>query len=258
MLERFIDQVDFSSYEDFMQHFHIKDLPGFNFAYDVVDQWVAIEPGRKALLWTNEEGEVKQFTFADIKRESDKAASYFQQLGISRGDMVMLIMKRRYQFWFAITALHKLGAVAIPATHLLTDADIEYRCKAATIRAIVAVGDEEVLQHICKAAPRCPSVKHYISIGPHVPEGWDDYNAGVEHASAFVRPEVVNEEGDISLMYFTSGTSGEPKMVAHDFRYPLGHIITAKYWHNLNEDSLHFTLANTGWGKAVWGKYYGQ
>ena len=258
MLERFIDQVDFSSYEDFMQHFHIKDLPGFNFAYDVVDQWAATEPNRKALLWTNEEGEVKQFTFADIKRESDKAASYFQQLGISRGDMVMLIMKRRYQFWFAITALHKLGAVAIPATHLLTDADIEYRCKAATIRAIVAVGDEEVLQHICKAAPRCPSVKHYISIGPHVPEGWDDYNAGVEHAPAFVRPEVVNEEGDISLMYFTSGTSGEPKMVAHDFRYPLGHIITAKYWHNLNEDSLHFTLADTGWGKAVWGKYYGQ
>lgn len=258
MLERFLDKVDFESYDDFMQNFHIKDLPGFNFAYDVVDEWARIEPDRKALLWTNEAGDVKQFTFADIKRESDKTASYFQQLGIGRGDMVMLIMKRRYQFWFAITALHKLGAVAIPATHLLTDEDIIYRCQSASIRAIVAVGDDVVLDHIIKAAPDCPSVKNYISIGPKVPEGWCDFNAGIESAPPFVRPEVVNEPGDISLMYFTSGTSGEPKMVAHDFRYPLGHIITAKYWHNLDENSLHFTLADTGWGKAVWGKYYGQ
>lgn len=258
MLERFLDKVDFESYDDFMQNFHIKDLPGFNFAYDVVDEWARIEPDRKALLWTNEAGDVKQFTFADIKRESDKTAAYFQQLGIGRGDMVMLIMKRRYQFWFAITALHKLGAVAIPATHLLTDEDIVYRCQSASIRAIVAVGDDVVLDHIIKAAPDCPSVKNYISIGPKVPEGWCDFNAGIESASPFVRPEVVNEPGDISLMYFTSGTSGEPKMVAHDFRYPLGHIITAKYWHNLDENSLHFTLADTGWGKAVWGKYYGQ
>lgn len=258
MLERFLDKVDFESYDDFMQNFHIKDLPGFNFAYDVVDEWARIEPDRKALLWTNEAGDVKQFTFADIKRESDKTAAYFQQLGIGRGDMVMLIMKRRYQFWFAITALHKLGAVAIPATHLLTDEDIVYRCQSASIRAIVAVGDDVVLDHIIKAAPDCPSVKNYISIGPKVPEGWCDFNAGIESAPPFVRPEVVNEPGDISLMYFTSGTSGEPKMVAHDFRYPLGHIITAKYWHNLDENSLHFTLADTGWGKAVWGKYYGQ
>ena len=258
MLERFLDKVDFESYDDFMQNFHIKDLPGFNFAYDVVDEWARIEPDRKALLWTNEAGDVKQFTFADIKRESDKTAAYFQQLGIGRGDMVMLIMKRRYQFWFAITALHKLGAVAIPATHLLTDEDIVYRCQSASIRAIVAVGDDVVLDHIQKAAPDCPSVKNYISIGPKVPEGWCDFNAGIESAPPFVRPEVVNEPGEISLMYFTSGTSGEPKMVAHDFRYPLGHIITAKYWHNLDENSLHFTLADTGWGKAVWGKYYGQ
>ena len=258
MLERFLDKVDFESYDDFMQNFHIKDLPGFNFAYDVVDEWARIEPDRKALLWTNESGDVKQFTFADIKRESDKTAAYFQQLGIGRGDMVMLIMKRRYQFWFAITALHKLGAVAIPATHLLTDEDIVYRCQSASIRAIVAVGDDVVIDHIQKAAPDCPSVKNYISIGPKVPEGWCDFNAGIESAPPFVRPEVVNEPGDISLMYFTSGTSGEPKMVAHDFRYPLGHIITAKYWHNLDENSLHFTLADTGWGKAVWGKYYGQ
>lgn len=148
--------------------------------------------------------------------------------------------------------------MVIPATHLLTDEDIVYRCESATIRAIVAVGDDVVLNHIQKAAPKCPSVKNYISIGPKVPEGWSDFNAGIESAPAFVRPEMQLGSDDISLMYFTSGTSGEPKMVAHDFRYPLGHIITAKYWHNLDENSLHFTLADTGWGKAVWGKYYGQ
>ena len=258
MLEKFLDKVEFDSYEDFMANFHIKEQKDFNFAYDVVDEWARIEPDKKAMLWTNEEGEVKEFSFADIKRESDKTASFFQQQGIGKGDMVMLIMKRRYQFWYAITALHKLGAVVIPATHLLTDADIVYRCKSASIKAIVAAGDDIVLEHIQKAAPQCPTLKSLISIGPNVPEGWVDFNKGIEAAPAFVRPEHVNTNGDISLMYFTSGTSGEPKMVAHDFLYPLGHIITAKYWHNLNENSLHFTLADTGWGKAVWGKYYGQ
>jgi acetyl-CoA synthetase len=258
MLEKFLTKTEFDSYEDFMQNFHIKIPKNFNFAYDVVDEWARIEPNKKALLWTNETGEVRQYTFADIKRESDKTASFFLQLGIKRGDMVMLILKRRYQFWYAITALHKIGAVVIPATHLLTEDDIIYRCNAADIRAIVAVGDDIVLDHVKKAVPQCPTVKNLISTGPVVPEGWDDFNKGIEEAPAFVRPAHVNTNSDTSLMYFTSGTSGEPKMVAHDFLYPLGHIITAKYWHNLNENSLHFTLADTGWGKAVWGKYYGQ
>lgn len=258
MLEKFLDKTEFDSYEDFMQNFYIKVPKDFNFAYDVVDEWARIEPNKKALLWTNDEGAEHQFTFADIKRESDKTASFFTQLGIKHGDMVMLIMKRRYQFWFAITALHKIGATVIPATHLLTDKDIIYRANAADIRAIVAVGDDIVLDHIIRAQPKCPSVKNYISIGPKIPEGWDDFNKGIEEAPAFVRPAHVNSNDDISLMYFTSGTTGEPKMVAHDFTYPLGHIITAKYWHNLDENSLHLTLADTGWGKAVWGKYYGQ
>ena len=258
MLDKYLDRTEFDSYEDFMENFHIKVPENFNFGYDVVDEWARIAPEKKALLWTNDRGDERQFTFADIKRESDKAASYFTQLGIKRGDMVMLVLKRRYQFWMVITALHKIGAAVIPATHLLTEKDIIYRANAADIRAIVAVGDHEVLKHVQKARPDCPSVKNYISIGPEIPEGWDDYNRGVEEAPAFVRPEVANTNDDISLMYFTSGTTGEPKMVAHDFTYPLGHIITAKYWHNLNEDSLHLTLADTGWGKAVWGKYYGQ
>lgn len=258
MLEKFLDKTEFESYEDFMQNFNIKVPDNFNFAYDVVDAWAEKEPDRKALLWTNEKGAVTQFTFADIKRESDKTASYFMQLGIKKGDMVMLIMKRRYQFWFAITALHKIGATVIPATHLLTEKDIVYRANAADIHAIVAAGDEVVLNHVNKAMSQCPTVKNLISIGPDVPEGWSDFNKGIEEAPEFHRPEHVNDNDDISLMYFTSGTTGEPKMVAHTFTYPLGHIITARYWHNLRPDSLHFTLADTGWGKAVWGKYYGQ
>ena len=144
MLEKFLDKIDFESYEDFLENFHIKVPENFNFGYDVVDEWARIEPNKKALLWTNDQGAEIQFTFADIKRESDKAASYFTQLGIKRGDMVMLILKRRYQFWMAITALHKIGAAVIPATHLLTEKDIIYRANAADIRAIIAVGDDEV------------------------------------------------------------------------------------------------------------------
>ena len=258
MLEKFLDKTSFDSYEDFMKNFHINVPENFNFGYDVVDEWARTNPDKKALLWTNEEGEKIQFTFADIKRESDKTASYFQSLGIGKGDMVMLILKRRYQFWFSIIALHKLGAVTIPATHLLTEKDIVYRCKAADIKAIVAVGDDIVINHINKAYPDCPTVRHRISIGPIIPEGWDDFTKGCEEAAPFVKPEHPNSNDDISLMYFTSGTTGEPKMVAHSFTYPLGHIITGSFWHNLHEDSLHLTLADTGWGKAVWGKLYGQ
>lgn len=258
MLEKFLDKTEFTSYADFMANYRLHVPENFNFAYDVVDEWARIEPQKKALLWVNDRGEHRQFTFADIKRESDRTAAYFQQLGIGHGDMVMLIMKRRYQFWFAITALHKLGAVVIPATHLLTAADIVYRCQSADIKAIVACGDAEVLAHISAAAPQCPTLKSLVSIGPEVPEGWSDFNKGIAQAPAFVRPSRPNSNSDTSLMYFTSGTSGEPKMVAHDFLYPLGHIITARYWHNLHDGSLHFTLADTGWGKAVWGCYYGQ
>lgn len=258
MLEKFLDKTKFDSYEDFMENFHVNVPENFNFGYDVVDAWAEKESDRKALLWTNDKGEEIQFTFADIKRESDKTASFFQSLGIGRGDMVMLILKRHYQFWFSIIALHKLGATVIPATHLLTEKDVKYRCQKADIKAIVAVGDKVVIDHIDKAMPECPSVKALISTGPIVPEGWYDFNKCIEEAAPFVRPEVANNNDDISLLYFTSGTTGQPKMVAHDFTYPLGHIITASYWHNVNEDSLHLTLADTGWGKAVWGKLYGQ
>ena len=258
MVERFITQTSFTSQEDFIKHFHVRVPENFNFGYDVVDAWAAEQPDKNALLWTNDRGEHHQYTYAELKEKTDRTASYFQSLGIGHGDMVMLILKRHYEFWYAIIALHKLGAVAIPATHLLTKKDIVYRCNAASIKMIVAAGDDVVLQHIIDAMPESPTVERLVSTGPHIPYGFEDFHQGIDHAAPFVRPAHVNTNDDISLMYFTSGTTGEPKMVAHDFTYPLGHIATGSFWHNLHEDSLHLTIADTGWGKAVWGKLYGQ
>lgn len=258
MLERFVKQTTFSSQEDFMENFKIIVPDNFNFGYDVVDEWAKTDPDKKALCWINDKGEHIDFTFADIKRESDKTASYFSSLGIGHGDMVMLILKRRFEFWFSIIALHKLGAICIPATHLLTEKDIIYRCNAADIKMIVAVGDDIVIDHINRSIDKSPTLKHIVSIGPKVPEGWKDFHKGIEEAAPFVKPEHPNTNSDTSLLYFTSGTTGNPKMVIHDFTYPLGHIITGAFWHNLTPESLHFTLADTGWGKAVWGKLYGQ
>lgn len=258
MLEKFLKQTKFSSQEDFIKNFCINVPENFNFGYDVVDEWARIAPEKKALCWTNEQDHHIDFTFADIKRESDKTAAFFLSLGIKRGDMVMLILKRRYEFWFSIIALHKIGAVCIPATHLLTEKDIIYRCNAADIKMIVAVGEEPVIGHIDRSVADSPTLKHRVSVGPEVPEGWLDFHAGIEAAAPFERPVLANTNDDTSLLYFTSGTTGNPKMVAHDFTYPLGHIVTGSYWHNLDEESLHLTLADTGWGKAVWGKLYGQ
>lgn len=258
MVEKFLSQTVFTSQEDFIQNLKINAPENFNFAYDIVDEWAAVQPDKKALLWTNDKDEFRQFSFAELKEYSDRTASYFQSLGIGRGDMVMLILKRRYEFWFSILALHKLGAVVIPATHLLTKKDIVYRCNAADIKMIIAAGEDIITRHIVEAMPECPSVKQLVSIGPDIPEGFDDFHKGISIAAPFVKPDKVNTNEDISLMYFTSGTTGEPKMVAHDYTYPLGHIVTARYWHNLNENSLHLTIADTGWGKAVWGKLYGQ
>lgn len=258
MVERFLSQTSFSYQEDFINNLKINVPENFNFGYDVVDAWAAEQPDKPALLWTNDKGEHHQFSFAEMKRYTDMTASYFQSLGIGHEDMVMLILKRRFEFWFSIVALHKLGAVVIPATHLLTKKDIVYRCNAADIKMIVAAGEEVITKHILDAMPDCPSVKSLVSVGPEVPEGFEDFHKGIEQATPFVKPEHPNSNDDISLMYFTSGTTGEPKMVAHDFTYPLGHIVTGSFWHNLTENSLHLTIADTGWGKAVWGKLYGQ
>ena len=258
MVERFLQQTAFRSQEDYRKNLHIRVPENFNFAYDVVDAYAEEQPDRKALLWTNDQGAEIQFTFADMKRETDRTASYFQSLGIGKGDVVMLILKRRYEFWFSILALHKLGAVVIPATHLLTKKDVVYRCNTAGIKAIVAAGERVITDHVAAAMPESPTTELLISVGPEIPEGFLDFHAGIANAAPFVRPQRVNANDDIMMMYFTSGTTGEPKMVAHDFTYPLGHISTGCFWHSLHDGSLHLTIADTGWAKAAWGKLYGQ
>ncbi len=258
MLNKYLKQTEFASQSDFMANFKVEVPENFNFGYDIVDGWAEREPDKKALCWTNDKGEHIDFTFSDIKRESDKAASWFTSLGIGRGDMVMVILKRRFEFWFTIIALHKIGAVCIPATHLLTEKDIVYRCNAADIKMIICAEDQIIFDHVNKSVAKSPSLSHRVTIGKNHQEGWLNYYEGVENAAPFIRPQHANTNDDISLLYFTSGTTGEPKMVAHDFTYPLAHIITGKYWHNLTPESLHLTLADTGWGKAVWGKLYGQ
>lgn len=258
MLEKFLSQIEFKSTEDFKNNFHVNIPDNFNFAYDIVDEWAKTNPSKVALCWSNEDGEHFNFTFKEIKEQSDKAASFFQSLGITKGDKVMLILKRRYEFWFAITGLHKIGAVAIPATHLLTPKDIIYRNNAADIKAIITTDDDLIRKHVNEALSQSPTITNLITWGNNIPKGWHDFHKGLEEAVPFVRPKHVNDNKDIFILYFTSGTTGEPKMVIHDYTYPLGHIVTAKYWHNLNENSIHLTVSDTGWAKAVWGKLYGQ
>jgi len=258
MLEKFLQQTEFTDFEDFKANYKLIIPDNFNFAYDVVDAWAAKEPNKRALLWTNDQGECREFTFGEIKKYSDQTASYFQSLGIKKGDIVMAILKRRYEFWFTILALHKIGAIIIPATHLLTKKDLVYRNNAADIKAIIAVGEETIINHINDSMPESPSVEILISVGPAMHENWLDFHKGIEAAEPFTPIEKVNKNDDPLIISFTSGTTGNPKMVLLDCVYPLAHIITAKYWHNLHEDSVHLTIADTGWLKAVWGKLYGQ
>ncbi|RCW38413.1 AMP-binding protein [Marinilabilia salmonicolor] len=258
LYKNYLEQPEFESLADFQKNFRIKIPDNFNFAYDVVDEYARLEPDKVALVWVNDEGAHRNFTYRELKERSDETASWFQASGIGRGDKVMLILKRRYEFWFATLALHKIGATAIPATHLLTEKDIIYRCNAADIKALVCVGEENVINHVEKALPDCPTVEKLISVGPDYPKNWENFQKEVATAAPFKKPDVPSQNDDLLFLYFTSGTTGNPKMVAHDYTYPLAHIITASFWHNVKEDGRHLTVADTGWAKAVWGKLYGQ
>ncbi|MDR0502170.1 MAG: AMP-binding protein [Treponema sp.] len=300
VLDKYLPKTDFESYGDFYKNYNVKIPKNFNFAYDVVDVLAKEKGSERALQWCDERGAKAAFTYAEMKKLSDKAANVFCNAGIGRGDTVMLILKRRWEYWPALLALHKLGAIAIPATHLLTTKDIVYRCNAADINGIVCVDDFELIRRIDEAeaimeqSAESHGIRHlkykafvrsihspkdydpaamsaekmlagaaegkaygHSAAGNYV--SWADFSRLMEDASyMFKKPDVVNANSDIMLLYFTSGTTGMPKMVRHDFAYPLGHIATAKYWHQVTPDGLHLTVADTGWAKAAWGCIYGQ
>ncbi|MDO4552854.1 MAG: AMP-binding protein [Bacillota bacterium] len=228
----------------------------FNFAYDVVDALARRSPDKLAMLWVSARGEERRFTFSDMAEASNRAANYFAGLGVKKGDRVMLVLRRHYQFWYAILALHKLGAIAIPATDQLTTKDFAYRFNAGKVDAVVCTAQGHAAEMAEEALAQSPTVK-IKSIANGEREGWDSFDKGIEAASP-VFPRVDTGKYEPMLMYFTSGTAAYPKMASHNYTYPLGHVVTAKWWHNVREDGLHFTVADTGWGKAVWGKLYGQ
>ena len=323
VLDKFLPKTEFESYEDFHKNFTINIPENFNFAYDVVDALADEKGGERALQWCDEKGAEAAFTYNEMKNLSNKAANVLSKAGIGRGDPVMLILKRRWEYWPVLLALHKLGAIAIPATHLLTTKDIVYRCNAADIKGIICVDDLDLMQrvveaeaamerssesygmtHLCykafirsvhtpkdhdpaqivmdrfiaktEASPGKSQFSGSVTDGPAAIFGansesqtgftksgnllsWIDFGRLMNDASdKFQRPEKANSNDDIMLLYFTSGTTGMPKMVRHDFTYPLGHIATAKYWHHVVPDGLHLTVADTGWAKAAWGCIYGQ
>lgn len=260
MLKNYVSKINFDSYEDFYNNFKINLQDNFNFACDVVDKIAAETPDKRALVWCDDKGADNTFTFSQMKYYSDKAAEFFRSKGIRKGDPVMLILKRRYEFWFCLLALHKLGAIGIPATHLLTTKDIVYRCNAADIKMVVAVAEPDVIAHIEEAEAKSPTLKLKALINSDR-DGWLNFTKELEKAPAdFKRPTGADapENSDIMLLYFTSGTTGMPKMVQHNYAYPLGHILTAKFWQNVTDGGLHLTVADTGWAKAMWGKIYGQ
>ena len=258
--EYLVEDRDFSDYDDFKKNCRLKTKQNFNFAYDIVDKYAEVYPGKRALLWINDEHEERTFSFNDISAESKRAAAWLWDKGIRKGDTVMLILRRRWEWWVLMPALHRIGAIAIPATDQLLESDIEYRTNAADVKMIISYDNPNIQGEVEKSMKASPSVKYLVTVGKDR-EGWISFHSEYEKFPAdFPRrsgsDEVHNE--DPMLLYFTSGTSGYPKMVLQNFDYPVGHIITAKYWHGVVEDGLHLTIAETGWAKATWGKLYGQ
>ena len=259
--EYLVEDREFTSFEDFKKHCRLKTKPDFNFAYDIVDKYATDFPGKRALVWINDEGEEKTFTFDDISRESKRAAYWPASKGIKKGDTVMLVLRRRYEWWILMPALHRIGAIVIPATDQLLESDIEYRTNAADVKMIISYDNPIIQGEIDKALPNSKTVQYLVTVGKEKRDGWISFHDEYEKAPAeFPRPvgEAATHNKDPMLLYFTSGTSGYPKMVLQDYDYPIGHIMTAKYWHGVVEDGLHLTIAETGWAKSTWGKLYGQ
>ena len=250
--------IDRKTHDGLLTAISFKGEDKFNFAFDIVDELGRAQPEKLAMLHLSDDGTERRFTFQDIKKESARAANYFKAMGIQPGDRVMLVLKRHYQYWFAVLGLHKLGAVAIPATNQLLEKDFTYRFQAGKVKAILCTADGEVSDAVDAAAEKCPGLQYKILVNGKK-EGWHDFNEEYAmYSSHFSRTEDTPCGSDPMLMFFTSGTSGYPKLAAHNHKYPLGHFITAKYWHRVNPDGLHLTISDTGWAKSSWGKLYGQ
>ena len=250
--------IDRKVEDGLLKEISFKGQEQFNFAFDIVDELGNTQPEKLAMLHISDDGTERRFTFQDMKKESARAANYFKAIGIKRGDRVMLVLKRHYQYWFSVLALHKLGAVAIPATNQLLEKDFTYRFQAGKVKAILCTADGDVSNAVDAAAAKCPGLEHKILVNGSK-EGWHDFNEEYSmYSSHFNRAEDAPCGSDPMLMFFTSGTSGYPKLAAHNYKYPLGHYITAKYWHRVNPDGLHLTISDTGWAKSSWGKIYGQ
>ena len=260
LLKRYCPRIDFESYEDFRDNFTIDVPKDFNFGFDIVDEWARLEPEKRALVWCNDAGEERTFTFTDISRLSNKAANAFRELGIGKGDVVMMILRRRFEYWICAVALCKLGATIIPATLQLTSHDISYRANSAGVKALVCVDDDYVCTQVEGALPDSPTVKRRVVVAG-TRESWLSFDELIaSQPETFARPTGVDgvTSEDIMLIYFTSGTTGMAKAVCHNFAHPLGHIITAKYWQQVRENRLHMSVTDSGWAKFGWGKIYGQ
>ena len=258
LLERFLPRVTFESYEDFIENYTVNIPLHFNFGFDVIDAWAAHDKEKSALVWCDDAGHEKTFTFDDVSRMSNQLANYFKGLGIGKGDAVLLILRRRYEYWLCAVALHKLGAILIPSTLQLTAKDIAYRIGAADIRMIVCVDDDFVAAQVAKACQAHPAVHTVMAAGRR--EGFLALDDAFACSDVFPRPTGADgtKSTDPMLIYFTSGTTGMPKMALHNFAHPLGHIVTAQYWHQVQEGKLHMSVSDSGWAKFGWGKIYGQ
>ena len=264
LIHHFVKKTNFESYEDFKENFKVEIPDNFNFAYDVIDRYAAENPQKIAFIWCDDYDNEKIMTFGELKTETDKAANLFQKYGVKKGSSVILTLKSRYTFWICLPALHKIGAIAVPATHMLKVRDIVYRIEKSRAVGVVSIAEdgldlsfEEALRQLNKT----DFLKFNVGGNSKGAEGWIDFEAELAAASSdFVRPSGNDaaKTTDDMLYYFSSGTTGFPKMVCHNFTYPLGHIQTAGYWQNVSDDGLHYTMADSGWAKCVWGKIYGQ
>ncbi|WP_283124184.1 AMP-binding protein [Angelakisella massiliensis] len=257
MIEKFIGRTDYATYEDFKANYRLRYPANFNFATHVVDAWSAEEPDKLALLYCNDHGEERYFTFRDISRLSRKAACYLRSLGIGKGDRVIIQLKRRWEYWVTAVALHRLGAILIPCSYQMAAKDLVYRINAAEVKLLIAVEDPWVLQQVEESRGQCPTLENIALVGAPR-EGWLDFSRGLEEADdSFIIDSTLTAE-DPMIIYFTSGTTGYPKMVVHRQSYPLGHIPTAAYWQQVENNGLHLTVVDSGWAKFGWGCIYGQ